>query len=92
VLINVPISDGLMPLLLGRRWYGYQHSQHVHQFTRRGLREIARRAGLQPLTVTSESLHYTHRNILTRNALVAAATIGRTLRRGDQSTLVATLD
>jgi SAM-dependent methyltransferase len=89
LLVNVPISDGLMPRLLRERWYGFQPTQHVHQFSRRGLINVALRAGLEPLRVTSESLHYTHPGVLKRTALVGAATVGRVLRLGDQSTLIA---
>jgi 2-polyprenyl-3-methyl-5-hydroxy-6-metoxy-1,4-benzoquinol methylase len=89
LLVNVPISDGLMPRLLRERWYGFQPTQHVHQFTRRGLTQVVVRAGLEPLRVTSESLHYTHARVLKRTALVAAATLARIIRLGDQSTLVA---
>jgi 2-polyprenyl-3-methyl-5-hydroxy-6-metoxy-1,4-benzoquinol methylase len=89
LVINVPISDGLMPRLLKRRWYGFQPTQHVHQFTRRALTKVAVQAGLVPMTVTSESLHYTHAASTKRLALVATATLGRVLRLGDQSTLIA---
>jgi 2-polyprenyl-3-methyl-5-hydroxy-6-metoxy-1,4-benzoquinol methylase len=89
LLVNVPISDGMMPRLLRDRWYGFQPTQHVHQFTRRGLINVAVRAGLEPLRVTSESLHHTHARVLKRVVLVGAASVGRVLRLGDQSTLVA---
>jgi SAM-dependent methyltransferase len=89
LLVNVPTADGLMPRLLRRRWYGFQPTQHVHQFSRRALRQIAPQAGLGPLRVTSESLHYAHPAMLIRTALVATATVGRLLRLGDQSTLLA---
>lgn len=89
LLINVPISDGLMPRVLGRRWYGFQPTQHVHQFTRHGLRRVAILAGLEPLRMSSESLHYTHDSTVKRFVLVGCATLGRVLSHGDQSTLVA---
>jgi SAM-dependent methyltransferase len=89
LLVNVPIYDGLMPRLLRQRWYGFQPTQHVHQFTRRGLRLVVLQAGLEPGVMTSESLHYTHHSTLKRSALVSAATVGRLLRYGDQSTMVA---
>jgi SAM-dependent methyltransferase len=89
LVVNVPISDGLMPRLLGRRWYGFQPDQHVHQFSRHALRAVALRSGLQPVRVTSESLHYAHGRSPKEAALRFAATSGRLLRRGDQATLLA---
>lgn len=89
LVINVPVSKALMPRLLGRRWYGYQPTQHVHQFSRRSLRQVARRAGLEPLSLSSESLHYTNESPLKRAVLVSAATLGRVIGAGDQATLVA---
>ena len=89
LLVNVPISSGLMPRLLGRRWYGFQPTQHVHQFSPRSLRAVAARAGLTPHRIASESLHYDHPVAVKRCALITAALIGRLAGLGDQATLMA---
>jgi SAM-dependent methyltransferase len=83
LVVNVPAADGVMPRLLGRRWYGFQPSQHVHQFGRRSLRGVVERAGLRVVSVSSESLHYEGQPYR------AVAALGRLLGRGDQTTLLA---
>jgi len=48
--IEVPRSDGWGVRLLGRWWWGHLPPQHVHLFTRRGLEQALRAAGLEPVS------------------------------------------
>jgi 2-polyprenyl-3-methyl-5-hydroxy-6-metoxy-1,4-benzoquinol methylase len=92
-IIMSPCYTSLMASILGRKWGGYQPTQHIWQFTPETAAQLAGRAGLQVLQHYKSSLgHYVGSNTLINQAKEVAkiglAKIGAFLGIGDQIVVI----
>ena len=87
-IIMSPGYTSLMAFILGRKWGGYQPTQHIWQFTPETAAQLAGRAGLQVLQHRKSSLgHHVGSNTLI-NQTKEVAKIGAFLGTGEQIVVI----
>lgn len=78
-----PNFGGLVPRILGRRWYGLQPSQHVWQFTPESYRAAFERVGLRVEQTIVDAMHYAPGSTWKSMVVYGLARLGKAVGRGD---------
>lgn len=89
VVITAPNYRGLIVQFIGKRWYGFQPTQHIWQLTPHTVKLVAEKAGLKVVKKTSESMDYTPIKSFKSLIYFALATLGAYFKSGDQLVVVA---
>lgn len=90
ILISAsPNFGGLLPRLLGRRWYGLQPAQHVWQFTPGSYRALFRKAGFRVERTQIDSMHYAPASDWKGNVIFCLAKLATGIGQGDNLVIVA---
>jgi len=84
-----PNFGGLLPRLLGRRWYGLQPAQHVWQFTPDSYRALFQKAGFRVEQTRIESMHYAPGPDWKGNVIFCLAKLATGIGHGDNLVIVA---
>ncbi|MFI5341334.1 MAG: class I SAM-dependent methyltransferase [Candidatus Methylomirabilales bacterium] len=84
-----PNYGGLVPRLLGHRWYGLQPSQHVWQFTPGSYAALFRTAGFTVERTEVTSMHYAFGSGWKGDVCCCLARLATVLGQGDNMILVA---
>jgi hypothetical protein len=92
LVLSQPNYRGLVPLVCGARWYGWQPQQHWWHFDALALRRLLVRAGFRVVALEHNSMHHpwpAHWSLRWRadfrQVLIAAmAKAGSRLHMGDQ--------
>jgi 2-polyprenyl-3-methyl-5-hydroxy-6-metoxy-1,4-benzoquinol methylase len=92
-VIMSPCYASLMARISGRKWAGYQPTQHIWQFTPETVGELAQRANLQILKQTKSPLGYHIGSVTLINRIkevgkIVLAAFGSLIRMGDQVVVV----
>lgn len=89
VISASPNFSGLVPRVLGARWYGLQPSQHVWQFGRESYAAIFEKVGFRLEALRLGSLHYADGSGWKAKSIFWLARLSDMLGQGDNLTLVA---
>ena len=84
-----PNFGGLVPRLLGHRWYGLQPSQHVWQFSPGSYATLFRTAGFTVERTEVTSMHYAFGSGWKGDVCCCLARLATVLGQGDNMILVA---